>query len=287
VWVDPEAGLALAHRRLAILDLTSAGHQPMQSSSGRWVLAYNGEVYNHLSMREQLHADGAAPEWRGHSDTETLLACFEAWGIERTLRASVGMFAIALWDRAERTLYLARDRIGEKPLYFGWQGDTFLFGSELKALRMHPAFKSTVDRGALALLLRHNYVPGPYSIYAGIQKLPAGTLLKMETGQRDAQPIAWWSLAEVAERSKCNPFSGNDEAACDTRPDDGGRTAWCAVVRRHRLVPGHIVDASTQQQTSAYLHHRILRKRLRRSRSSPGHCEVFGDGSHRTSLVSE
>jgi asparagine synthase (glutamine-hydrolysing) len=216
VWVDPEAGLALAHRRLAILDLTSAGHQPMQSSSGRWVLAYNGEVYNHLSMREQLHADGAAPEWRGHSDTETLLACFEAWGIERTLRASVGMFAIALWDRAERTLYLARDRIGEKPLYFGWQGDTFLFGSELKALRMHPAFKSTVDRGALALLLRHNYVPGPYSIYAGIQKLPAGTLLKMETGQRDAQPVAWWSLAEVAERSKCNPFSGTDEAAVDT-----------------------------------------------------------------------
>src|SRR6478672_2853643 len=133
VWVDPDAGFALAHRRLAILDLSAAGHQPMHSRSGRLVLAYNGEVYNHLELRAQLQAQGAAPEWRGHSDTETLLACFEAWGVEATLRASVGMFAVALWDRTERALYLARDRAGEKPLYYGWQGDTFLFGSELKA----------------------------------------------------------------------------------------------------------------------------------------------------------
>lgn len=216
VWVHPDAGFAVAHRRLAILDLSSAGHQPMLSASGRWVLAYNGEVYNHLVLRHQLQSEGVAPDWRGHSDTETLLACIEAWGIERTLRASVGMFAIALWDRTERSLYLARDRIGEKPLYYGWQGDTFLFGSELKALRAHPAFNASVDRGALALLLRHNYVPGPYSIYTGIHKLPPGTLLRVETAQRDAQPVAWWSLGEVAERGTNHPFGGNDADAVDT-----------------------------------------------------------------------
>src|SRR5690606_36176470 len=127
--------------------LSPAGHQPMVSASGRWVLAYNGEVYNHLALRQRLEGEGAAPAWRGHSDTETLLACIEAWGIESTLHASVGMFAIALWDRSERALVLARDRIGEKPLYYGWQGDTFLFGSELKALRAHPAFHSARDRG--------------------------------------------------------------------------------------------------------------------------------------------
>jgi len=215
VWVDPEAGFAVAHRRLAILDLSSAGHQPMQSGSGRWVLAYNGEVYNHLRLREQLHAEGAAPEWRGHSDTETLLACFEAWGIERTLQASVGMFAIALWDRAERALYLARDRIGEKPLYYGWQGNTFLFGSELKALRVHPAFNAAVDRGALALLLRHNCIPSPHSIYAGIHKLPPGTFLKLGEGQREVQPVAYWSLAEVAQRGMANQFAGTDAEALD------------------------------------------------------------------------
>ena len=215
VWVDSDAGFALAHRRLSILDLSPAGHQPMHSSSGRWVLAYNGEVYNHLVLRTQLEQAGAAPTRRGHSDTETLLACIEAWGIERTLQASVGMFAIALWDRNERALYLAHDRIGEKPLYYGWQGDTFLFGSELKALRAHPAFNAAIDRGALALLLRHNYIPAPYSIYQGIHKLPPGTWLRIEQGQRDAQPVAYWSLANVAEHGVANPFAGSDVEAVD------------------------------------------------------------------------
>ena len=214
-WVDSEAGFVLAHRRLSILDLSPAGHQPMSSASGRWVLAYNGEVYNHLELRRQLEAEGAGSQWRGHSDTETLLACFEAWGIERTLEASVGMFAIALWDRSERTLTLARDRIGEKPLYYGWQGDTFLFGSELKALRAHPAFNASVDRGALALLLRHNYVPAPYSIYQGIRKLPPGTFLRLATGQREVEPVAYWSLAEVAERGAASPFEGSEVEALD------------------------------------------------------------------------
>lgn len=215
VWSDPESGFALAHRRLSILDLSPAGHQPMHSSSGRWVLAYNGEVYNHLVLRQQLEQEGVAPAWRGHSDTETLLACIEAWGVERTLKASVGMFAFALWDRSERTLTLARDRIGEKPLYYGWQGDTFLFGSELKALRAHPAFKAEIDRGALALLLRHNYVPAPYSIYQGIHKLPPGTWLRLGTGQREVAPVAYWSLVDVAERGTAHPFDGSDADALD------------------------------------------------------------------------
>jgi asparagine synthase (glutamine-hydrolysing) len=214
-WNDIDGGIALAHRRLSIVDLSSAGRQPMRSASGRWVLAYNGEIYNHLALRAQLEAGGAAPAWRGHSDTETLLAGIEAWGVDQTLKRCVGMFAFALWDRQERALWLARDRIGEKPLYYGWQDRTFLFGSELKALRAHPAFDAGVDRGALALLLRHNYVPGPYSIYTGIHKLPPGTWLRLGAGQRDVQPVAYWSLAQVAEQGVANPFTGSDSEAVD------------------------------------------------------------------------
>lgn len=215
VWVDQDASIALAHRRLSILDLSPAGHQPMVSSSGRWVIAYNGEIYNHLDLRKELEATGGAPAWRGHSDTETLLAGIEVWGVDATLKRCVGMFAFAAWDRAERCLWLARDRIGEKPLYYGWQGDAFLFGSELKALRAHPAFKANVDRGALALFLRHNYVPGPYSIHQGIFKLPAGTWLKLGAGQRDATPTVYWSFADVAERGTADSFLGSDDEAVD------------------------------------------------------------------------
>ncbi len=215
VWVDEAAGIALAHRRLSIVDLSAAGHQPMLSASGRYVLAYNGEIYNHLNLRRELEASGHGPAWRGHSDTETLLACVEAWGVEATLKRSVGMFAFALWDRQVRTLVLARDRAGEKPLYYGWQGEVFLFGSEIKALRAHPAFNAAVDRGALALLLRHNYIPAPYSIHQGIAKLPPGTWLELRQGERAAEPQAYWSLAEVAERGMADPFAGSDAEAVD------------------------------------------------------------------------
>ena len=215
VWSDSDSGITLAHRRLSIVDLSASGHQPMLSGNGRWVLAYNGEIYNHLDMRKQLESEGCAPGWRGHSDTETLLACVQAWGVDATLKRSVGMFAMALWDREERALWLARDRIGEKPLYYGWQGNTFLFGSELKALRAHPSFNAAVDRGALTLLLRHNYVPGPHSIYAGIHKLPPGTWLKMDAGRRDAEPVAFWSLSKIAEHGFENPFTGSDNEAVD------------------------------------------------------------------------
>ncbi len=207
-WVDGEAGIALAHRRLSILDLSPAGHQPMASASARYVISFNGEIYDHSALRVAL----GHSQWRGHSDTETLLACFEAWGIESTLRKIVGMFAMALWDREERALYLARDRMGEKPLYYGWQNGVFLFGSELKALKAHPAFGAEIDRDALTLYLRHNYIPAPYSIYRGIHKLLPGTLIKIcEAGKEAA--ISYWSLSNAVAMGANNPFDGSDVAA--------------------------------------------------------------------------
>jgi asparagine synthase (glutamine-hydrolysing) len=209
VWTDEEAGVALAHRRLSILDLSPAGHQPMLSPSGRYVMVFNGEIYNHLTLRQRLAGYG----WRGHSDTETLLAGFERWGVEATLKKSVGMFAIALWDRETATLTLARDRLGEKPLYYGWQGEALLFGSELKALKAHPMFRAEIDRDALTLFLRHNAIPAPYSIYQGIHKLPAGTFLQVHAGQKQARPMAYWSARAVAEAGQRNRFRGSDQEA--------------------------------------------------------------------------
>ncbi|MGH8157429.1 MAG: asparagine synthase (glutamine-hydrolyzing) [Rhodanobacter sp.] len=215
-WCDEAAGIALAQRRLSILDLSPAGHQPMHSACGRYVLVFNGEIYNHLDLRERLAAEGAAPAWRGHSDTETLIACFVAWGVERTLRASVGMFAFALWDRQQRALTLARDRMGEKPLYYGWQGDTVLFGSELKALKVHPAFGAEVDRDALALLLRHDCIPAPYTIYRGVFKLRPGHLLRIPAdAPRDAQPVPYWRYNDAVSAGLGDPLTGTDAEATD------------------------------------------------------------------------
>lgn len=213
VWYDEEVGLGLAHNRLSIIDLSPAGHQPMLSDDGRYVIAFNGEIYNHLALRRELDACQQPTNWQGSSDTETLLQCFSRWGIGNTLKATVGMFAIALWDRQERTLTLARDRLGEKPLYWGWCNQTLLFGSELKALQMHPVFNAEVDRSALALLLQYNAIPAPYSIYRGIQKLPAGHMVQIRQGDRpgEAMPKAYWALNEVIESGLANPFLGTDE----------------------------------------------------------------------------
>lgn len=213
VWIDSEAGLALAHRRLSILDLSPQGHQPMLSHCGRYVIAFNGEVYNFVALRDELEQTSVATAWRGHSDTEVMLAAIAAWGVNAALKKFVGMFAFALWDRETRTLTLARDRLGEKPLYYGWQGETFLFGSELKALKAHPAFVGEIDRDALTLFLRHNAIPAPYSIYKNIHKLPPGTLLQLHAGQKDARPVAYWSARLVAEAGQSNLFRGSDAEA--------------------------------------------------------------------------
>jgi asparagine synthase (glutamine-hydrolysing) len=212
LWIDRDAGVVLGHRRLSIVDLSPAGHQPMHSRNQRYVIVFNGEIYNHAVMRAELDS-AARIEWRGHSDTETLLAGIEHWGIMATLKRCVGMFAFAVWDRAERTLTLARDRAGEKPLYFGWQRGTLLFGSELKALRAHPGFEGRVDRGSIALLMRHNYIPEPRCIYEGIHKVPPGTFIVIRPDGSDVEPIAYWSAREIALAGQEKPFVGSDKDA--------------------------------------------------------------------------
>ena len=171
IWTDGSGKVVLVHRRLAILDLSPHGHQPMASANGRYVLVFNGEIYNHAELRRRIEERRAGMAWRGHSDTETLVECIAEWGLEAALAASVGMFALALWDRSERTLKLARDRFGEKPLYYGWVGGDFVFASELKAIRCHPGFANGVDRRALRLYASRGYVPAPLSIYEHIYKL--------------------------------------------------------------------------------------------------------------------
>ncbi len=210
-WEDTEAGIGLAHVRLAIVDVSEAGHQPMVSACGRYVLALNGEVYNHLDLRELLQVQGNAPDWRGHSDTETLLAVISAWGLDAALQSLVGMYAFAVWDRESCTLSLARDRMGEKPLYWGHVGDTIAFASELKALRSMPGFDASLDRDALTLMMRHNYIPAPYSVYTGIRKLMPGhyvTISAADLKQR-ALPVtaAYWSAWQTAHKSFEQPLS--------------------------------------------------------------------------------
>lgn len=215
-WVDHSAGVALGHRRLAVVDLTEAGHQPMMSHSRRYIVVFNGEIYNHLSLRRDLDTQSPRVSWVGHSDTETILAAIDAWGLEETLRKCTGMFAIALWDRQERQLFLARDRFGEKPLYYGWQGDSFLFGSELKALRAHPAFSASLQRDVLPLFLRHNYIPAPFSIYEGIYKLPPASILSVSSKNRTPKLSQYWSAVETALTGATHIAARSDAEVIDT-----------------------------------------------------------------------
>jgi asparagine synthase (glutamine-hydrolysing) len=229
VWVDRDNGVGLGHRRLSIVDLSPSGHQPMLSPDGRLVLNYNGEIYNHLALRAEIEAGGAVPEggWRGHSDTEVLLAAISAWGLEVALSKAVGMFALALWDASSRTLTLARDRFGEKPLYYGWAGKTFLFGSELKALRLHPDFDNPVSRRALGLFASRAYVPAPFSIFEHVYKLPPGCILHVTrdacAAPRNEPPEEgadgeglrlrrYWSYRDVVRRGLADPIADEREA---------------------------------------------------------------------------
>lgn len=189
IWQNNDIGLSLIHTRLSVLDLSPAGHQPMHSPNGRYTIVFNGEIYNHLDLRNELSI-----AWKSHSDTETLLAAFEAWGVEKTLQKTVGMFAIALWDNHKQQLYLARDRMGEKPLYYGFQNSVFMFASELKALKTHPYFEEKIDRNAIALQMRHNYIPHPWSIYQGIHKLQPGTYATIQPNSTNVTITPYWKL---------------------------------------------------------------------------------------------
>ncbi|PRF31687.1 asparagine synthase (glutamine-hydrolyzing) [Burkholderia multivorans] len=215
LWVDPAAGIALGHRRLAIVDLSVHGRQPMASACGRYVMVFNGEIYNHRELRAQLERVGRAPAWRGHSDTEVLLAAFAAWGVDATLRRATGMFALALWNRESCVLTLARDRIGEKPLYYGRIGDALVFASELKALRAYPGFDGEIDRDALCLYLRHSAVPAPHTIYRGIRKLPPGSWIQFEHAQDTPRIRTYWALEHAIDAGHHEPFAGTAAEAVD------------------------------------------------------------------------
>ena len=249
IWLDPAARIGLASRRLAIIDLSPHGHQPMESESGRFIAVHNGELYNFQELRQELEQMGH--RFRGHSDTEVLLASVDQWGVEAAVTRFNGMFAFALWDRERRRLYLARDRMGEKPLYYGWAGRAFVFASELKALKVHPDFLADVDRNAVALFLRHAFVPAPYSIYRGISKLVPGTILTVDTHTAHAgdniAAVPYWSARQVAERGADEPFSGRDEDAAerlDALLRDAVRLRMIADVPLGAFLSGG-VDSST------------------------------------------
>src|SRR6185503_23908 len=205
-WSDENSQVGLGHRRLSIIDVSPLGHQPMSSRTGRYQIVFNGEIYNFETLRRALLAAGDT--FRGRSDTKVLLAAIERYGLVETLTRSVGMFALALWDRETRSLSLARDRLGEKPLYYGCAGGSLLFGSELKALRAHPAWNGSIDRGAIALFLRHNYIPAPYSIYENVRKVVPGTVVTVQRPALDsASAVTYWSARDVVERGARDPFS--------------------------------------------------------------------------------
>lgn len=208
-WYDVRAGVGLGNRRLAIVDLSPLGHQPMESASGRYQLTYNGEVYNFLDLKLDLERWGHS--FRGQSDTEVILAAIEEWGIDGAVERLIGMFAFAAWDNQECLLHLVRDRLGIKPLYYGIVGRAFAFSSELKAFATHPAFSREVDRKALTLLMRLNYIPAPYSIYQGIHKLLPGAILSIGTDNNSSfpSPRIYWSAREVVEQAQANLFSGS------------------------------------------------------------------------------
>ena len=254
VWTDAEAGVGFAHRRLSIVDLSASGHQPMVSPDGRFVLNYNGEVYNHADLRRELEAGGLAPDggWRGHSDTETMLQAIAAWGLQPAVAKFVGMFAFALWDRRDRLLHLVRDRFGEKPLYYGWAKRDFLFGSELKSLRLHPDFDHDIDRQALGLYAARAYVPAPRSIYRRIFKLQAGSVLTLtlDVALRPVdEPLAvepYWSYLDVVRRGLADPIAGEDDAleALDAAVSEAIKAQSIADVPVGAFLSGGI-DSST------------------------------------------
>src|SRR5436305_339153 len=207
-WIDAAAGVAVGFRRLSIIDLSPAGGQPGLSHGGRYAGTLNGEIYNFAELRPELTAP-----WRGHSDTEVMLAAFDAWGIERAVQRFNGMFAIAVWDRELRRLHLVRDRMGVKPLYYTLADDALLYASEIKALRAHPAFRATIDDEAVRQYLRFMYIPAPRTIYRGVSKLMPGSILTFDPAARTIETRAYWSAEETARRGVEHRFAGSEDDA--------------------------------------------------------------------------
>ncbi len=263
-WVDADAGIALGFRRLAIRDLTPAGRQPMLSADGRYAIVFNGEVYNADDLRPELAGRGV--RFRGHSDTEVILEACAAWGASRAVEHFIGMFAIALWDREQRTLTLMRDRVGIKPLYYGRFGDVVLFGSQPRSLAEHPAWRAELDRDSLAAYLRYGYVPAPRSIFRNLRQLPPGHMVVIDAAGRVSEN-RYWNLQDIAAAGVADPLELTDaEAArparraaarCGAPAHAGGRAAGGLSVRRHRLVPGGGADAGRERAAGQDLFHRL------------------------------
>ena len=274
-WTQASSGIAFGHRRLSVLDLSQAGSQPMHSDCGRFTVTFNGEIYNHLDIRSELEAAGAAPNWRGHSDTETLLCAIRHWGVEAALPRFSGMFALALWDGRERTLTLARDRFGEKPLFYGWSGKDLVFASELKALATHPAWSPSLDRNALTSFMRYAYVPAPSTIWIGIQKLPAASYVTFDAGMVAGSmpaPKPYWSMREVVVAAQARRITDEGEAVAELQ------RLCCLIaikrqclsdvplrgisIRRNRFFHHCRADAGASQSAGSHLHHRFPGKRI-------------------------
>jgi asparagine synthase (glutamine-hydrolysing) len=244
LWSDADAGIALTHRRLSIVDLSPAGHQPMTSADGRFVVTFNGEIYNFQELRPDLEARGI--QFRGHSDTEVMLEAFAAYGIAATVKRLIGMFAIGIWDRRERTLILVRDRLGIKPLYWAKFENLFLFGSELKSLRAHPGWSPRLNRGAVAAFMRHNYIPAPHTIYERVQKLEPGCILTLPWGS-EPRIERFWDARAVARAGLANPLRLNDRELTDQLEEllrDAVKRRMIADVQVGAFLSGG-VDSST------------------------------------------
>lgn len=214
-YIESDGSVALGHRRLSIVDLSPAGAQPMESHSGRYVIAFNGEIYNHRKLREKLLKEGKVNKFRGTSDTEVLLELFEHYGVKEGISLCKGMFAIALYDRQEKKLYLLRDRVGEKPLYYGWVNGEFAFASDLGCLPVLDGFSNEINKGVLPIYFIHGYIPAPYSVYENIYKLEPGTILTMSAPYKEYSVEPYWSIKEVAKRGENNQFRGSEEEATE------------------------------------------------------------------------
>lgn len=278
VWVDQGCHIGLGHRRLSILDLSPLGHQPMESACGRYVITYNGEVYNHLELRKDL---GDYP-FRSTSDTETILAAISAWGLEKALCRFVGMFAFGLWDRSKRVLSLVRDRLGIKPLYYGYVAKSLVFGSELKVFREAPGFDNSVNRDALSLFFRHNYIPAPYSIYENIGKLEPGCFIQFDENGLESERGCYWSARDVWQSGLDTPFLGDESLALEELNNHLTRAVSCRMLSDVPLgafLSGGIDSSIVAAIMQAHSHQRI------RTFSIGFHEESYNEAKHAKSVA--